>query len=122
MTTATEIQERPDVKEATTGPEMFHYVDKTKSLESAVFGTYVEALCGLQVPGHQGRQARLADLPGVQGDLRQRRPVVRPGSELISAGTDAAVATRLGAPAGDTWAAAPASPLTSSASRCSPPL
>jgi hypothetical protein len=50
MTTATEIQERPDVKEATTGPEMFHYVDKTKSLESAVFGTYVEALCGFKFP------------------------------------------------------------------------
>jgi hypothetical protein len=46
----TEVQERPDVREAKTGPEMFHYVDKTKSLESAVFGTYVEALCGYKFP------------------------------------------------------------------------
>ena len=47
---STEVQERPDVREADTGPELFHYVDKTKSLESAVFGTYVEALCGFKFP------------------------------------------------------------------------
>jgi DUF3039 family protein len=47
---STEVQERPDVREADTGPEMFHYVDKTKSLESAVYGTYVEALCGHKFP------------------------------------------------------------------------
>jgi hypothetical protein len=47
---STEILERPDLKETKNGPEMFHYVDKTKSLESAVFGTFVEALCGEKFP------------------------------------------------------------------------
>ncbi|HEU0237806.1 MAG TPA: DUF3039 domain-containing protein [Micromonosporaceae bacterium] len=46
----TEVQERPEVREADTGPEMFHYVDKTKMTESAVLGTYVEALCGFKFP------------------------------------------------------------------------
>jgi hypothetical protein len=48
----TQIQERPDVreKEADTGPEMFHYVDKNKMVESAVLGTFVEALCGEKFP------------------------------------------------------------------------
>ncbi len=46
----TEVLERPDLKEADTGPDMFHYVDRTKSLESAVFGTMVEALCGEKFP------------------------------------------------------------------------
>jgi hypothetical protein len=46
----TEVLERPDLKEAETGPDMFHYVDRTKSLESAVYGTMVEALCGERFP------------------------------------------------------------------------
>ena len=46
----TQVQEQPQVREADTGPEMFHYVDRTKSLESAVLGTYVEALCGYKFP------------------------------------------------------------------------
>ncbi len=43
-----EILERPETREqeSTTGPEMFHYVDKDKMVESAVMGTMVEALCG----------------------------------------------------------------------------
>jgi formylmethanofuran dehydrogenase subunit E len=46
----TEVLERPETKEAETGPEMFHYVDRAKSIESAVFGTMVEALCGEVFP------------------------------------------------------------------------
>jgi formylmethanofuran dehydrogenase subunit E len=46
----TEVLERPDLKEADTGPDMFHYVDRTKSLESAVYGTMVQALCGETFP------------------------------------------------------------------------
>ncbi len=46
----TEVLERPETKEADTGPEMFHYVDRAKSIESAVFGTMVEALCGEVFP------------------------------------------------------------------------
>jgi hypothetical protein len=46
----TEVLERPDLKETETGPDMFHYVDRTKSLESAVYGTMVEALCGERFP------------------------------------------------------------------------
>jgi formylmethanofuran dehydrogenase subunit E len=47
---STQVEERPELKEATTGPDMFHYVDRTKSLESAVFGNFVEALCGEKFP------------------------------------------------------------------------
>ncbi|GIH13775.1 DUF3039 domain-containing protein [Rugosimonospora africana] len=47
---STQVQERPDVKEADTGPEMFHYVKKDKIAESAVMGVYVEALCGEKFP------------------------------------------------------------------------
>jgi hypothetical protein len=46
----TEVLERPEIKEADTGPEMFHYVDAAKSTESAVFGNFVEALCGERFP------------------------------------------------------------------------
>ncbi len=47
-----EILERPETREqeTATGPEMFHYVDKDKMVESAVMGTYVEALCGAKFP------------------------------------------------------------------------
>jgi formylmethanofuran dehydrogenase subunit E len=43
---STEVLERPELKEADTGPEMFHYVRKEKIAESAVMGTLVMALCG----------------------------------------------------------------------------
>lgn len=46
----TEVLERPETRDADTGPEMFHYVDATKSTESAVLGTFVEALCGERFP------------------------------------------------------------------------
>ncbi len=46
----TEVLERPETKNTDTGPEMFHYVDRAKSIESAVFGTMVEALCGEVFP------------------------------------------------------------------------
>ena len=46
-----EILERPETREqeTTNGPEMFHYVDKDKMVESAVMGTYVEILERLPV-------------------------------------------------------------------------
>ena len=55
---STPTQTRPDVDtrpESTdrTGdddPKMFHYVRKNKIAESAVLGTYVEALCGEVFP------------------------------------------------------------------------
>ena len=46
----TEILERPQTREADTGPEMFHYVRKDKIAESAVMGTVVVALCGAVFP------------------------------------------------------------------------
>ncbi|HEV2088151.1 MAG TPA: DUF3039 domain-containing protein [Cryptosporangiaceae bacterium] len=48
--TDAEILERPDVREADTGPELFHYVRKEKIAESAVMGTLVQALCGEVFP------------------------------------------------------------------------
>jgi len=47
---STQILERPELKDADTGPEMFHYVRKEKIAESAVMGTYVVALCGETFP------------------------------------------------------------------------
>jgi Protein of unknown function (DUF3039) len=47
---STQVEERPDLQESKTGPDMFHYVDRAKSLESAVFGNFVEALCGEKFP------------------------------------------------------------------------
>jgi hypothetical protein len=47
---STEVLERPELKDADTGPEMFHYVRKEKIAESAVMGTYVVALCGETFP------------------------------------------------------------------------
>ncbi|MGY0232365.1 DUF3039 domain-containing protein [Longispora urticae] len=47
---STEVLEKPELKDADTGPEMFHYVDKTKMTESAVLGTLVQALCGEVFP------------------------------------------------------------------------
>jgi hypothetical protein len=42
----TQVLESPELKDADTGPEMFHYVRKEKIAESAVMGTFVVALCG----------------------------------------------------------------------------
>jgi hypothetical protein len=47
---STETLEHPDIKDADTGPEMFHYVRKEKIAESAVMGTFVVALCGETFP------------------------------------------------------------------------
>ncbi|WP_173076303.1 DUF3039 domain-containing protein [Phytohabitans rumicis] len=47
---STEVLEHPDLKDADTGPEMFHYVRKEKIAESAVMGTFVIALCGETFP------------------------------------------------------------------------
>lgn len=47
---STQVLERPEVKDAGTGPELFHYVRKDKIAESAVMGTYVIALCGERFP------------------------------------------------------------------------
>jgi hypothetical protein len=47
---STQVEVRPEVRETQTGPELFHYVDKTKMLESAVNGTVVKALCGAIFP------------------------------------------------------------------------
>lgn len=47
---STQVEERTETREAGTGPEMFHYVNGAKSAESAVFGTFVEALCGERFP------------------------------------------------------------------------
>lgn len=46
----TQVLERPELKDADTGPEMFHYVRKDKIAESAVMGTFVVALCGEKFP------------------------------------------------------------------------
>jgi hypothetical protein len=47
-----ETVERPDTRERETdkSPDLFHYADKTKVLESAVMGTVVKALCGAVFP------------------------------------------------------------------------
>jgi hypothetical protein len=47
---STQILERPELKDADTGPEMFHYVRKDQIAESAVMGTFVVALCGEKFP------------------------------------------------------------------------
>jgi formylmethanofuran dehydrogenase subunit E len=47
---STQVDERPDLKDADTGPDMFHYVRKEKIAESAVMGTMVVALCGETFP------------------------------------------------------------------------
>ena len=46
----TQILERPDTKDADTGPVRFHYVRTEKIAESAVMGTFVVALCGEKFP------------------------------------------------------------------------
>jgi hypothetical protein len=46
MSTTTKVLEKPSTEDTDTGPELFHYVRKNKIAESAVMGTFVEALCG----------------------------------------------------------------------------
>lgn len=54
VSAATNVLERPDVdlQEKTTddAPKYFHYVKKSKIVESAVTGTHVVALCGEVFP------------------------------------------------------------------------
>ena len=50
MSTTTEVLESPSTSDTDTGPEMFHYVRKNKIAESAVMGSFVEALCGEVFP------------------------------------------------------------------------
>ena len=47
---STQTDVRPETSQTTTGPELFHYVRKDKIAESAVLGTFVEALCGEKFP------------------------------------------------------------------------
>ena len=51
-TTSTEVQERPAPSDADTGEndELFHYVLKSRIVESAVTGSLVTALCGAVFP------------------------------------------------------------------------
>ena len=46
----TQILESPQQADADTGGELFHYVRKTKVLESVVEGSLVQALCGEVFP------------------------------------------------------------------------
>jgi hypothetical protein len=50
MSKTTQVLESPSTSETDTGPELFHYVRKKKIAESAVMGTFVEALCGEVFP------------------------------------------------------------------------
>ena len=75
---STEVLERPELKDADTGPEMFHYVRKEKIAESAVMGTYVVALCGETFPVTKAAKPGSPVCPQVQGDLRLV-PRVNPG-------------------------------------------
>jgi DUF3039 family protein len=46
----TQVLESPTTSDSDTGADMFHYVRKNKIAESAVMGTFVEALCGEVFP------------------------------------------------------------------------
>lgn len=46
----TQTLEDPQLKDADTGSEVFHYVRKAKIAESAVMGNLVQALCGEVFP------------------------------------------------------------------------
>ena len=46
----TQTLEDPQLRDADTGDEVFHYVRKAKIAESAVMGTHVVALCGEVFP------------------------------------------------------------------------
>ena len=47
---STQVLEQPRTDDAETGSEVFHYVRKEKIAESAVMGTFVQALCGEVFP------------------------------------------------------------------------
>ena len=72
---STEVLERPELKDADTGPEMFHYVRKEKIAESAVMGTFVVALCGETFP------VTKAAKPGSRSARSARRSTTRTASE-----------------------------------------
>jgi hypothetical protein len=44
--TSTQTLESPQTADADTGDQLFHYVRKAKIAESAVTGSFVQALCG----------------------------------------------------------------------------
>jgi hypothetical protein len=46
----TQTLESPKTADAQTGDDLFHYVRKSKIVESAVTGTLVQALCGAVFP------------------------------------------------------------------------
>jgi formylmethanofuran dehydrogenase subunit E len=48
--TPTQVLESPQTSDTDKGNELFHYVRKSKIVESAVMGTLVEALCGEVFP------------------------------------------------------------------------
>jgi hypothetical protein len=50
VSTQTVTRPEADERETATGPEVFHYADKEKIVESAVLGTMVKALCGKIFP------------------------------------------------------------------------
>jgi hypothetical protein len=48
--TSTQTLDSPQTSDAETGDELFHYVRKAKIAESAVTGSFVQALCGEVFP------------------------------------------------------------------------
>jgi hypothetical protein len=50
VSTQTQTLESPSTSEAKTGDDLYHYVRKAKIVESAVTGTFVQALCGEVFP------------------------------------------------------------------------
>jgi Protein of unknown function (DUF3039) len=48
--TSTQTLDSPQTSDADTGDELFHYVRKAKIAESAVTGSFVQALCGEVFP------------------------------------------------------------------------
>lgn len=48
MSTSTDLS--PDLRDADTDDVVFHYVDKSKIVQSAVMGDLVTALCGATFP------------------------------------------------------------------------
>jgi hypothetical protein len=48
--TSTQTLDAPQTADAETGDELFHYVRKAKIAESAVTGSFVQALCGEVFP------------------------------------------------------------------------
>ena len=127
----TDTDERVDDGTDSDTPKYFHYVKKDKIAESAVMGTHVVALCGEVFPVTQGRQARLAGVPGLQADLRETQEVAPSALAVAARGAlrapAAAVAVRVTRPsppattgiASRGWPA-PATPLGSAAFSSAP--